>query len=54
MTYEEFLDNTPMKYEDRDPYKGLVEDLDFPKTTLQSSYMKEVWGQQQELGKTLQ
>ena len=46
--YEECLENLSVEYEERDPYEGLVEELDFPRTTLQLGYEEELWRQEQE------
>ena len=50
-TYEECPDNSPVEYEERDPYERLVEELDFPRTTLQLGYEEELWRQEQEWGR---
>ena len=50
-TYEECLDNSPVEYEVKDPYYRLVEELDFPRTALQSGYEEELWRREQEWGR---
>ena len=41
-TYEGCPDNSLVEYEEKDPYDRLVEELDFPRMTLQLGYEEEL------------